>query len=112
MQTKEKPPVVVHPDVEPLMKGDMLKIRDLILGRAAAIAETHGVEIEQIRIRELYCYGEDWSKVIFEMCITESDEAAFAYWEAVDDAVWEDRGELSESAQAVLDSEVTIFVDW
>lgn len=112
MQTREKPPVVVHPDVESLMKGDILDIRDLILDRAIAVAETHRVEVEQILIRELCCYDEDWSKVIFEMCISTDDEVAFAYWEALVNSVWCERGNLSETAQVALDEEVTIFVHW
>ena len=112
MQTREKPPVVVHPDVEHLMEGYMLSIRDHILGTATEVAEAHGVEIEQFRIRELYCYDEDWSKVIFETCISADDEAAFAYWEAVVDSVWADRGSLSEPAQSALDEDVTVFVHW
>ena len=112
MQTREKPPITVHPDVEHLMKGDMLQVRDLILDRATAVAETHEVEIEQVRVRELFCYGEDWSKVIFEICTSADEDTAMAYWEAVDNAVWNDRNKLSKSAETVLDEGVTIFVNW
>ena len=112
MQTSQLPPVVITPDVERLMKGDMIDIRDLVLKWAVAVSENQGIALAQVRVRELYCYEEDWSKVIFEMCVTADDDTAFAYWKAVDDAVWDNRWDLSESAQVALDKNVTIFVRW
>ncbi len=106
------PPVIVDPGVERLLTGEMLEIRDLVLDRAIKVSAIQSVSIDQIRIRELYCLEEDWSKVIFEMCISENDETAFTFWEAVDDAVWDDRGMLSKSARKALDEDATIFVLW
>ena len=112
MQTSQLPPVVVTPDVERLMKGDIIDIRDLVLKWAVIVSENRGIELVQVRVRELYSYEEDWSKVIFEMCVRADDDMAFAYWKAVDDAVWDNRCDLSESAQVTLDEDVTIFVHW
>ena len=112
MQIREKQTVVVTPNSVRLMKGDMIDIHDLVLKWAVTVSENRGIELVQVRVRELYCYEEDWSKVIFEMCITADEDAAFAYWEAVDDVVWDNRRELSESAQVSLEEDVTIFVHW
>ena len=113
MQTREKPPVVVHQDVAHLMNGPMIEIRELVVDRAAAVAESHVVTIDQVAVRELYSYEEDWSKVVFEIRMSENDdETAFSYWKAADDAIWNDRGRLSKSAQTLLEEEVTIFVAW
>ena len=113
MQTREKPPVVVHPDVAHLMNEPMTEIRDLVVDRAAAVAEDRGVRIDQVWVRELYYYEDDLSKVVFEIRMPGADDdAAFAYWEAVDDAIWNDRSKLSKSTQTLLEDEVTIFAEW
>jgi hypothetical protein len=113
MQTREKPPVVVHPDVAHLMNGPMIEIRELVVDRAAAVAESRGVGVAQVRVNELYYYEDDLSKVVFVIRLSDDDDsAAFAYWEAVDNAIWNDRGRLSKSAQALLEDEVTIFAEW
>lgn len=112
MQTRETPPVIVDPDVERLIRGDMLDIREFVLSRAVFVGDRIGVTVDQIRIRQLYCYEEDWSKVIFEMCVSADERQAMAYWEAVDDTIWNERDILSEAAQTVLDNEVTVFVRW
>ena len=84
-----------------------------MVDRAAAVAESRGVRIDQVWVRELYCYEEDWSKVVFEIRMPGADDdAAFAYWEAATDAIWEDRDRLSKSAQTLLEDEVTIFAEW
>ena len=107
-----RPPIVMEADVECLMDDDMRKIRDLVLETAIDVASHMGVRIERLSIRELNCREEDWSKVVFEARIAESDEAAFAYWEAVDAAVWEGRWALPESALRAFDESATIFVRW
>ncbi len=112
MQTRQLPPVLVAREVEHLMKDDMIDIRDHVLKCASTVSENRGITLAQVRVRELYCYEEDWSKVIFETCVTADADEAFAYWEAVDNAVWDNRRELSESAQVALDEDVTIFVRW
>lgn len=94
------------------MDDDMSQIRDLVLERAIDIASARHVQIERLSVRELNCPEEDWSKVIFEAQIAESDEVAFAYWEAVDAAVWKGRHALPESALKSLDERATIFVRW
>ena len=40
MQLREKPPVVIDPDVMHLMKGDMIEIRDTILDLATSVADS------------------------------------------------------------------------
>ena len=107
-----RPPVVMESGVERLMDDDMLQVRDLVLETAIEVAGVAGVRIERLSIRELNCRDEDWSKVIFEARIAESDEAAFAYWEAVDAAVWEGRYSLPKSALRALEENATIFVRW
>ena len=98
MQLREKPPVVIDPDVEHLMKGEMLEVRDLMLDRAIALAETHDIAIARIMIRsrvwtEDDCEDDDCEDcedkdVVFEIDVdTRDDDRAFRYWEAVSDAM-------------------------
>ena len=49
-ETKRTPPIVVDPDAERLMKGDMLKICDIALDGAFKVAESMGVRIKEVRI--------------------------------------------------------------
>ncbi len=90
MQTREKPPVVVQPEVEHLMKGDMLKVRDLMLDRAVALSESHGIPIVRIMIRSRVWTEDDCEDkdVVFEIDVdTQDDDRASRYWEAVSDAM-------------------------
>ena len=90
MQLREKPPVVIDPDVMHLMKGEMIEVRDLLLDRAIALAETHDIHIVRILIQsrvwtEDDCEDED---VVFDIDVdTQDDDGAFRYWEAVSDAM-------------------------
>ena len=108
----ERPQIVMEPGVERLIDEDMRQVRDLILETAIDVAAVAGVRIKRLSIRELNCREEDWSKVIFEAQIAESDETAFAYWETVDATVWEGRYSLPKSALRALDESATIFVRW
>ena len=112
MQTREKPPVVVHPDVEHLMKGPMIEIKDLIVDRACQVAQDLDVQIDQVSVWEYYDYEEEWSRIIFETCISEDDEIALAYWETVVDTVWDDQVQISKAARGILDDDVSVFVHW
>ena len=105
MQTREKPPVVVHPDVEHLMKGHMLKIRDLMLDRIIALADTHEITIIRIMIQprvwtEDDCEDED---VVFAIDVDSDDDARVVrYWEAVSDAMSEETA--PERLRGMLDN--------
>lgn len=112
MQTREKPPVVVHPDVAHLMNGPMIEIRDVIVDQACRVAQDMKILVDQIVIREFYDYEEEWSRIIFEICISADDETPFTYWEAVTDAVWDDQVQISKVARATLDDDVSVFVHW
>lgn len=107
-----RPPIIIESSVERLMDDDMHRIRDLVVRCALEVAHAEGVQIERLSVRKLNCLEEDWSKVIFEAHITASDEAAFAYWEAFDAAVWEGRHALPISSLAALEERATVFVRW
>ena len=111
MQTREKPPVVVHPDVEHLMKGDMLAIRETVIDVAASIADSHGIQIDRIVIRLHYYVEDDWGNVAFDVQISADDDAAFSYWEEVSDAITEARLEMPENTAHMLD-DVGVLVYW
>ena len=90
MQTREKPPITVHPDVEHLMKGDMLQVRDFMLDRITALAEIHNVAIVRIMIQCRVWTEDDFDDedVVFTIDVdTDDDARAFRYWEAVSDAM-------------------------
>ena len=107
-----RPPIIIESSAERLMDDDMCQIRDLVMKSAIEVADSEGVRIERLSVRELNCLEEDWSKVIFEAQIAENDEVAFAYWEAFDAAVWEGRHALPKSALAAFEERATIFVRW
>ena len=91
MQLREKPPVVIDPDIAHLMKGEMLEVRDLMLDRAVALSETHGIPIVRIMIRSRVWTEEDDCEekdVVFDIDVdTQDDEGAFHYWDAILDAM-------------------------
>ena len=112
MQIREKPPVVVDPSVEHLMKGDMIEIRDLVLDKAISVAEVMTVPIEKVWIRLLYLAEDDWADVIFEVHVAADEDTAFAYWEAVSDAVSQATEGLEKAMQDTLNYHVGVFVEW
>ena len=111
MQTREKPPVIVEPDVENLMKGDMIDIRNTILDLAASVADSRGIHIDRIVIRLHYYVEDDWANVAFDIQVSADDDAAFSYWEDVSDAITEARKEMPEITARMLD-DVGVLVYW
>ena len=112
MQLREKPPVVIDPDIEHLMKGEMLEVRDLMLNQAIALAETHSIPIVRIMIRsrvwtEDDCEDED---VVFAIDVdAQDDDRVFRYWEAVSNAMTPETA--PERLRGLLDS-TWILVYW
>ena len=111
MQLREKPPVVIDPDVMHLMKGDMIDIRNTILDLAASVADSRGVHIDRIVIRLHYYIEDDWGNVAFDIQVSADDDAAFLYWEEVSDAITEAQKEMPETAARILD-DVGVLVYW
>ena len=110
-ETKRTPPIVVDPNVERLMKGDMLAIRDMILGHAAAVSEVRGVPINEVRIA--LCGDADnccWEEVAFDINLAADMETAFAYWSAVSNAVGESSKGMTEKMQDTLSDRAGIGV--
>ena len=105
IQTREKPPVVVYPDVEHLMKGDMLKVRDLMVDWTIALAETHDIAIVRIMIQSRV-WTEDDSEdedVVFTIDVDAHDDArALSYWEAVSEVMTEET--VPEGLRGMLDN--------
>ena len=75
MQIREKPPVVVDPEVERLMKKDMIEIRDTVLDLAARVAENRDIRIDRILIRLHYFIEDDWENVVFEIHVSADEES-------------------------------------
>ena len=112
MRIREKPPVVVDPSVEHLMKGDMIEIRNTILDLIPTVAGCHGIQIDRIRIM-LHVFAEDdWENVIFEIYVAADEDSAFAYWEAVSDAVSQAEEGMEKAMQDTLNYHVGVSVEW
>ena len=112
MQLREKPPVVVDPDVMHLMKGDMIDIRDTILNLAVKVAERRDIPIVRVAIRQGYIIEDDWEDVILEVHVAADEDRAFEYWEAVCDSMSEVEQGMTKAAQDLLNERVTVFVEW
>ncbi len=111
MQLREKPPVVIDPDVMHLMKGDMIDIRNTILDLAASVADSRGIHIDRILIRLHYYIEDDWGNVAFDIQVSAEDEAAFSYWEAISDAITDTQKEMPGTTACMLD-DVGVLVYW
>ena len=112
MQTRERPPVNVEPDVEHLIKGDMLAIRDTVLDLIPTVARRHSIEVDHVRIRLHYIIEDDWENVIFEIHVASDEDSAFRYWEAISDAVSKAAKEMDQVMQDTLNDHVGVFVEW
>ena len=112
MQIREKPPVVVEQDVEHLMKGDMIEIRDTILDLIPTVARRHDIQVGQVRIMLHDFVEDDWENVIFEIRVVSDEDSAFAYWESVSDAVSQAGKGMDQVMQDTLNDHVGVFVEW
>lgn len=110
-RTKPMPPIVVDPNVERLMKGDMIAIRDMILGHVATVSDAKGVRINEVRIT-LRRDEEDpcWEEVAFDINLAADMETAFKYWSAVSNAVGESGRSMTEKMQDTLSGHAAIGV--
>ena len=111
-KTKRMPPIVVDPNVERLMKGDMIPIRDMILGHVAAVSEVRGVPINEVRISVCANPEDDWEDVDFEIHLVGDQETAFAYWDGIADAIDESARDMSEDMLYTLNHRVGVGVEW
>ena len=112
MQTREKPPVIVESDVKRLIKGDMIEIRDTILGLIPTVARRHSIKVDCVRIRLHYIIEDDWENVIFEIHVVSDEDSAFRYWEAISDAVSKAEKSMDQAMQDTLNDHVGVFVEW
>ena len=110
-KTKPTPPIVVDPNAERLMKGDMLAIRDMILGHVATVSDAKGIRINEVRI-SLRRDAEDtcWEGVAFDINLAADMETAFEYWASVSNAVGESGRGMSEKMQDTLSGHAAIGV--
>ncbi len=113
MQTREKPPVVVHPDVESLMKGYLLELRDVIVDQSKKSARRFGFTLDQVVIRKFYdpC-DEDDDRLIFELCVSGDESKIDEFWDAVISNVSEHETKMSKKAREAFDEVVSVFVHW
>ena len=112
MQLREKPQVVMDPEVMHMMKGDMIDIRDMVLNLAVKVAEKHGIPIVRIAIRQGYIIEDDWEDVILEVHVAVDEDSAFAYWEAVCDSISEVEQGMTKGSQDLLNERMAVFVEW
>ena len=112
MQLREKPQVVMDPNVMHMMKGDMIDIRDKVLNLAVWVAEKRGIPIDQIAIRQGYIIEDDWEDVIFEVHVAADEDSAFSYWEAVCDSIPQVQQGMTKESQDLLNDRVAVFVEW
>ena len=112
MQLREKPPVVVDPNVMHLMNGDMIDIRNTILDLISVVAGQHGIEVGHVRIMLHNFVEDDWENVIFEVHVVADEDRAFVYWEAVSDAVSQAGEGMDQMIQDTLNDHVGVFVEW
>lgn len=114
MQTKQKPPIIIKPDVLPQMKGDMLEIRDMVLEHVVRIAEEQDIHIHRIVVRPDYAaeYMNESDGVIVAVYIPAEDDTAMSYWGAIGDALTESEKNLSKSAYHTLNYHFGVFVEW
>ena len=112
MLTKEPPTVVMDPNVERLLVGDMLEIRDLVIDRAVKVSDAKGVPIKEIRVALWQSPEDDWEDVDFDILLDGDQETAFAYWDGVSDAIDECAGSMSEEMRYMFNYHVSVWVHW
>ena len=112
MLTKEPPPVVVDPNVERLLAGDMLKIRDIVLDCAVKVSDAKGVPIKEIRVALWQSPEDDWEDVDFDILLVCDQETAFAYWDGIDEAIDEYTESMSEEVRYMFNYHVSVWAHW
>ena len=110
-ETKPTPPIVVDPDAERLMKGDMIAIRDIALESAFKVAESMGVHIEEVRIDTWESPEEDWEFVDFNFYVLADEETVSSYWEGILDEIAKSEPGMSEDMLNMLIYKVGIAVE-
>ena len=110
-KTKPMPPIVVDPNVERLLKGDMLAIRDIALEGAVKVSESMGVHIKEVRISLWQSPEEDWEYVAFDIHVVSDEETSSSYWEGVLDEVAKSEPGMSEDMLNTLIYQVGIAVE-
>ena len=110
-QIKRTPPIVVDTDVERLMTGDMLKIRDIALEGAFKVSESMGVPIEEVLIDTWESPEEDWEFVDFNIYVLADEETVSSFWKRVADEVAKSKPGMSEDMLTMFTYQVGIAVE-
>ena len=110
-KTKPMPPIVVDPNVERLMNGDMIAIRDIALEGAVKVSESMGIPIKEVRISLWQSPEEDWEYAAFDIHVAADDETVSSYWEGVLDEVAKSEPGMSEDMLNTLIYQVGIAVE-
>ncbi len=112
MLTKEPPPVVMYPNPERQLVGDMIEIRNIVLDCAVKVSDAKGVPIKGIRVKLWQSPEADCEDVDFDILLGCDEETAFAYWDGVDEAIDECAGSMSEEMRYMFNYHVSIWVHW
>ena len=113
MQTREKPPIVVAPEVEPLMKGHLLELRDVLVDQSKRAAIRFGLTLDQILIRKFYDPCEEGDdRLIFELCVSGDESKIDEFWDSVVNNTSEHGTKMSKKARVAFDEVVSVFVHW
>ena len=110
-KTKRTPPIVVDPDAERLMTGDMLKIRDIALAGAFKVSESMGVPIEEVQIDTWQSPEEDCEFVDFSIFVLADEETVSSFWKRVSDEVAKSKPGMSENMLNMLIYQVGVVVE-
>ena len=113
MLAKQAFPVVVNPNVKRLLTGDMLEIRDMILGHIAAVSDATAIRVNEVRIilrRDSEACCSCWEEVSFDVNLDADMETSFEYWGKVSDAVGESGKAMTEEMQDTLSGHVGVGV--
>ena len=111
MQTREKPPIIVAPEVEHLMNGHVLELCDVVVSQAGGSARGFNLTLDQIVIRKLYYSCED-DRLVFELCVSGDESKIDEFWDAVVNNISDHGSKMSKEARAAFDEVVSVFVNW
>ena len=113
MQIREKPPVVVAPEVESFLTGYMAELCDVVVDQARETAKALDVNIDRILIRKLYYpYEDDDNRLVFEISVSGDKSKTEAFWDAVVGNISGCRARMSEQACLAFDEAASVFVNW
>jgi hypothetical protein len=104
--------VEIDPSAQPLLTGSTPLVLEGALGVLRNVAQRFNIPDSTVTVYRDRSYEDSIDQLVLTHDVTVSSEAAFAYWEALADAVTLWTQTLPAALRQIAEARIAVAVDW